>query len=152
VVTGAIEAAFLFQLDMRICGVETIGVTPHGPRIISYLKGRFEGPGLKGTVENGADYILLRADKVAELDARLTLRTDTGEFIYLHYSGVTDIPEEAGDAAAAGILPPGKFKPRVAVRLETASSQHARLNQIQAMGIGQADTVAGTVGYRVYAL
>jgi hypothetical protein len=151
-VTEAIKAAFLFQLEMRISGVETIGVAPRGPRIISYLKGKFEGPGLNGTVENGADYILLRADKVAELDARLTLRTGSGELIYLRYSGVTDIPEDAGDAAAAGILPPGKFNPRVAVRLETASPQHARLNRIQAIGIGRADTVAGAVGYRVYAL
>jgi hypothetical protein len=148
-----IEATFLFQLEMRITGVEVIGITPRGPRVISYVKGEFEGPELKGTVDNGADYILLRpGDMVAELDARLTLRSERDEFIYVGYTGFTDIPEEAREGAAAGILPPGKFKPRVAVRIETSAPRLAKWNRIQAIGIGQADTVAGTVSYKVYGL
>ena len=149
----SIEAVFLFKLDMRITGVETIGVTPRGPRFISYVAGSFEGPDIKGAVVRGTDHILLRpGDMVAELDARLTLQSDRDEFLYVTYTGFTDIPEEARDAAASGIFPPGKFKPRVAVRIEAASPRLAKLNRIQAIGIGQADTVAGTVGYKVYAL
>jgi hypothetical protein len=148
----SIEADLLFQLDMRITGVETVGVTPRGPRIISYVSGTVEGPELKGTV-SGADYILLRAnDMVAELDARLTLKSDRDEFIYVCYTGFTDIPAEAREATAAGIFPPGKFEPRVAVRIEGSSLRLAKLNRIQAIGIGHADTVAGTVGYKVYGL
>ena len=149
---ATIETRLLFKLEMRITGVETVGITPRGPRIISYVNGVFDGPELKGAV-SGTDHILLRPnDMVAELDARLTLRSDRDEFFYVRYSGFTDIPSEAREAAAAGIFPPGKFKPRVAVRIETGSSQHARLNRIQAIGIGQADTVAGTVDYMIYAI
>lgn len=148
----ALDAEFLFQLEVRITGVEMFGVTPCGPRIISYVKGEFDGPGLKGTVDNGADFIRLRSDMVAELDARMTLRTDAGELIYLYYTGFTDIPMEGKAAAAVGQLPPGKFKPRVAVRLETGAQRLSRLNRVQAIGIGQADTVAGTVSYKIYAL
>jgi hypothetical protein len=150
---ATIEAGLLFKLEMRISGVETVGITPRGPRIISYVNGIFEGPKLKGGVVSGADYILLRPDDmVAELDARLTLKSDRDEFFYVQYTGFTDIPPEAREAAAAGVFPPGKFRPRVAVRIETGSSQHARLNRIQAIGIGQADTVAGTVDYMIYGL
>jgi hypothetical protein len=41
---------------------------------------------------------------------------------------------------------------RTAVRFETAAKKHERLNRVQAVGIGRADTVAGTVNYAVYAL
>ena len=148
----ALDAEFLFRLELRITGVDTFGVTPRGPRIISYVKGEFDGPGLKGSVDNGADFILLRRDMVAELNARMTLKTDAGELIYLHYTGFTDIPLEGKAAAALGQLPPGKFNPRVAVRLETGAECLALLNRVQAVGIGRADTVAGTVSYKIYAL
>ena len=45
--------------------------------------GHFEGPRLRGTVLPGgsADWLLLRADGVLEMDLRATLRTDDGALI-----------------------------------------------------------------------
>ena len=70
---ATLEADLLFQLDMRITGGEQVGVGPRGTRVIAYVKGTFAGPGLKGTVENGADWYLLRPDGLGELDVRLEL-------------------------------------------------------------------------------
>ncbi len=150
---ATIDVDLLFQITLNITGAETVGAGPRGTRVIAYVAGTFEGPGLKGTVENGADWYLLRSDGVGELDVRLTLKTDDNEHIYMQYSGVADIPQAVLDHTPPGQLPSGKMDTlRTAVRFETASTKHARLNRIQAVGIGQADTVAGTVGYRIYAL
>ncbi len=150
---ATIEANLLFHLDMRITGGEQVGIGPRGTRVIAYVKGTFEGPELKGTVENGADWYLLRPDGLGELDVRLTLKTAEGEFIYMHYTGVADIPQDVLANTPAGQLPSGKMDSlRTAVRFETAAKKYDRLNRVQAVGIGRADTVAGTVNYAVYAL
>ncbi|MBM4256398.1 MAG: DUF3237 domain-containing protein [Deltaproteobacteria bacterium] len=150
---ATLEADLLFNLDMRITGGEAVGVTPKGTRVIAYVKGTFEGPGLKGTVENGADWYLLRSDGVGELDVRLTMKTDDGEYIYMNYTGIAVIPPEVLAKTAPGQLPSGKMDTlRTAVRFETSSKKYERLNKVQAIGIGKADTSAGTVGYAVYAL
>ncbi len=149
---ASIEAELLFQLEMRITGVDSVGVTARGTRVIAHVKGGFDGPGLKGTVEDGDDWFVLRRDGVGELDVRLTLKTDGGEYIYMHYTGIAEIPQAAIDAAGPGQLPSGKFKLRTAVNLETGSERHARLNRVQAVGVGASDTSAGTVSYKIYAL
>ena len=150
---ATLEADLLFQLDMRITGGEQVGVGPRGTRVIAYVKGTFAGPGLKGTVENGADWYLLRPDGLGELDVRLTLKTDEGEFIYMYYTGVADIPKDVLANTPAGQLPRGKLDSlRTAVCFETAAKKHERLTRVHAVGVGQADTGAGTVSYGVYAL
>ncbi len=149
---ATLEAELLFQIDMKITSAEPIGAGPHGTRTIAYVRGTFEGPELKGTVENGADWFLLRPDGVGELDVRLSLKTQEGEWIYMHYTGLAHIPEEARAKASPGQLPEGSFSLRTAVRFETASPKHDRLNRIQAIGIGSSDTKAGMVSYKIYAL
>ena len=150
---AAIEAQFLFDLNMRILpNAQSIGKIAQGSRIIAYVDGTFAGPRLKGTVENGADWFMLRPDGIGDVDVRLTLKTDAGEYIYMHYTGFADISKAAADATPAGQLPSGNFPLRTAVRFETASAAHALLNRTQAAGIGAVDTVAGTVDYKIYAL
>ncbi|MGE0821778.1 MAG: DUF3237 domain-containing protein [Candidatus Binatia bacterium] len=150
---ATLEADLLFNINMSITGAEPVGVTPKGTRVIAYVKGTFEGPTMKGTIENGADWYLLRSDGVGELDVRLTMKTDDGEFIYMNYTGLAIIPPEVLAKAAPGQLPGGRMDTlRTAVRFETAAKKYERLNKVQAIGIGKADTEAGTVGYAVYAL
>lgn len=76
----AYEARVLIDPD-RI----TIEGTPHGTRrIIRILGGLFEGPAIRGKVlEGGADWQILRADGVNELDARYTMLTDDGVPIHV---------------------------------------------------------------------
>lgn len=149
---ATIEGRLLFQIDMQMTGFQVIGATPEGLRAIAPVSGKFEGPGIKGTVEYGADWGLLRADNTPEINARVTLKTDDGEYIYMHYTGVGEIPEAALKAAKSGEIPGGNWKLRVAVRFETASQKHAILNRVQAVGIGNSNGATATVSYQVYAL
>jgi hypothetical protein len=150
---ATIEADLLFHISLQITGGEAVGAGPRGTRVIAYVKGTFEGPGIKGTAENGADWYLLRPDGLGELDVRVTLKTSDGEYIYMHYTGVADIPKEVLANTPPGQLPSGKMDSlRTAVRFETASKKHDRLNRVQAIGIGKADTITGTVSYDIYAL
>ena len=150
---ATIEADFLFDLSMRVVpGAEPIGRIAQGTRIVAYVKGKFDGPQLKGSVENGADWFMLRPDGIGDIDVRLTLKTDGGELIYMHYTGFCDIPKAVADATPVGQLPAGTFPLRTAIRFETASAKHTRLNHTQAVGIGVLDSVAGTVNYKIYAL
>ena len=150
---ATITVEHLFHISLNITNAEAVGEGPRGTRVIAYVAGTFEGPNCKGTVENGADWYLLRTDGLGELDVRVTLKTDEGEFIYMNYTGVAEIPKDVLANTPPGQLPSGKMDTlRTAVRFETASKKHDRLNRVQAVGIGQADTEAGTVSYMVYAL
>ena len=53
-------------------------------RIIPIIGGELSGPRLRGTVEaGGADFQLVRADSVAELDARYVIRLEDGTPVYV---------------------------------------------------------------------
>ena len=54
-------------------------------RAAGALAGSAFGPA--GTVVGGADWQILHGESLAELDARITLRTDDGHFILLRASG-----------------------------------------------------------------
>lgn len=149
---ATIDANLLFQIDLHMTGAQVVGVGPEGLREIVTVRGSFEGERLKGTIESGADWGRLPADNTPEIDARMTLKTDDGELIYLYYTGVGEIPEAALKAAKPGETPGGVWKLRVAMRFETASKTHAMLNRVQAVGIGSSDISKGTVTYKVYAL
>jgi hypothetical protein len=66
-------------------------------RILPYLGGTFEMPAqkggtfstpeVKGTIVGGADWQILHSDSLSELDARMTLRTDSGHHILIRASG-----------------------------------------------------------------
>jgi hypothetical protein len=76
----------LMTLRVTVAAPQNIGAVPHGTRRTAPLSGgSFEGPRLRGTVLPGgsADWLLLRADGVLELDLRATLRTDDGAIVSL---------------------------------------------------------------------
>ena len=66
-----------------------VGPVPGGRRrIIPILSGTFEGSGMKGRVlPGGADWQIVRADGLGELDTRYTLETDDGKLIYVQNAG-----------------------------------------------------------------
>ena len=73
-------------------------------RIPAQKAGTFKTPEVKGTVVGGADWQILHSESLAELDARITLKTDDGHFILLRASGRRFAPPDvlkrliAGDA------------------------------------------------------
>lgn len=104
--------------------------------IVPITGGRFEGPGLKGTVLNvGADWIKARADGTRDLDVRVTLRTDDDALIYMSYKGIISRSDQ------------GMYW-RVVPVFETEATKYDYLTKMVAVGIGK--RIDGKTAYSIY--
>lgn len=105
-----------------------------------YFKGgAFSGPGLQGRIlPGGGDWVMLRSDGVAELDIRLTLRTDKDELIYVTSAGIFDISPQARQRILDGEqVDPASYYFRTALAFETGAERHRWLNRLVAVGVGR---------------
>ena len=111
---------------------------PTGTRVIADVTGgHFEGADLKGTiVPPGGDWVHVRKDRTIHLDVRLLLVTDDGESILMTYQGI-GLPQDDGTTSI-----------RTAPTFETGSDAYGWLNDVQAVGIGTADSSGVT--YEIY--
>ncbi|HKD69518.1 MAG TPA: DUF3237 domain-containing protein [Candidatus Binataceae bacterium] len=142
-----IEVRLLFSVEMQVEDrTELIGNIPQGSRSIGYVNGRFEGPGISGTI-SACDWFLTRSDGMGEADVRGTLRTDDGALIYMRYSGLLDFRQTAGATPTSGTC-----QVRTAVRFETGAERYRELNCVQAIGIGEVSFDTGSIKYNIYAL
>jgi len=84
-----------FTIHVQVGPPTELGQVARGRRrIIPILGGTFEGPNIRGkVVPGGADWQIVRADGLAELDTRYLLQTESGQLIYI---------QNAGQACAAG--------------------------------------------------
>jgi len=114
----------LFKADIELAPALELGAGPLGRRrIIAITGGRFCGERLSGRVHpGGADWQVIRADGVADLDARYTFETDDGALIYMTFTGLRDDTTRYF---------------RTLPRFETAAPQYAFLNRLLAVGIGE---------------
>src|ERR1035438_2710914 len=73
----------------------------------SVKSGTVSGPRLNGKVldYSGADWPIVRADGVVELNAHYVLEADDGAHIYIRNLGYVYGPRPAADAAAGGVNP-----------------------------------------------
>ena len=84
----------LFRAEITLAPAQELGEAPHGRRrIIPITGGRISGERVSGRVlPGGADWQVVRADGVAELDARYTIETADGALIYVSNRGVRHGP------------------------------------------------------------
>jgi len=133
---------------------QSIGAVPHGTRrTVPIAVGDFEGPRLRGSVLAGgsADWLLLRADGVLELDLRATLRTDDGALISMRSFGLRHGPPDVIEALARGeAVDPAAYYFRTTPRFETANPAYAFLNHRIAIASG--DRRAEGPIYTIYEL
>ena len=95
----------LMTLRVTVAAPQSIGAVPLGIRRTAVMTGGdFEGPRLRGSVlpDGSADWLLLRADGVLELDLRATLRTDDGALISMRSFGLRHGPPEVMTAIGRG--------------------------------------------------
>ena len=80
-----LELQPLLNADITLAAPQELGETPQGRRrIINITGGSFRGERLSGKVlPGGADWQVIRADGVADLDARYTLEPTDGALIYV---------------------------------------------------------------------
>lgn len=117
-----------------------LGPGPAGHRrVVSIRGGSCEGR-LAGTIlPGGADWQVVREDGVIEIEARYVIETGEGETarqrVLVESRGLRHGPPEVMAALARGeSVDPGRYFFRTLIRFETASSEHAWLNGIMAIG------------------
>ena len=128
------------ELRVEVGTAQEIGAVPVGNRRTAPLVGgTFAGPRLRGRVLPGgsADWLLLRADGVLELDLRVTLRTDDGALIAMRSFGLRHGPTDVIEALARGEpVTPDRYYFRTTPRFETAHPAYAFLNRLVAVASG----------------
>ena len=144
---------FLMVIVGHLDDPQDIGPTSIGTRRILYMQGgSFSGPTLNGDVlPGGGDWVLVRPDGVAQLDIRLTLRTDDGTLIYVSSGGLFDIsPALRARIQQGESVDPSEYYFRTTLTFETSANKFAWLNRLVAVGVGSR-TPTGMVT-RVFAL
>jgi uncharacterized protein DUF3237 len=144
----------LMTLRVTVARPRSIGAVPHGTRrTVPITGGDFEGPRLRGSVLPGgsADWLLLRADGVLELDLRATLRTDDGGLISMRSFGLRHGPPDVIEALARGeAVDPTAYYFRTTPRFETAHPGYGFLNHLITVATG--DRRAEGPIYTIYEL
>ena len=115
---------FAFEVRAEVADPTVIGELPTGTRrIVDILGGTFEGPRLRGTLlPGGADWQIVRADGFTEVDARYTLRTESGRLIYVSNVGIRHAPPDVIRRLNAGeAVDPSQVYFRTVPRFETAA-------------------------------
>ena len=129
----------LFKADIELAPAQELGAGPLGRRrIIAITGGRFVGERLSGRVlPGGADWQVIRADGVAELDARYTLETADGALIYVRNHGFRHGPAEVLKRLAAGEnIDPAQYYMRTTPLFETGDERYAWLNGVVCVASG----------------
>jgi hypothetical protein len=117
-----------FEMRATVGAPTEVGKLPDGRirRIIPVTGGTFEGPGIKGKVlaEAGADWQVIASDGVVILDARYTLQTDQGHFIYVWNQGIRHGPADVLKRLGAGeAVDPALYYFRTSPVLEAAAPE-----------------------------
>lgn len=136
-----IEFKPLFEFSAR---VDVPQVTPDGPygtrRFIPVTGGTFKGERLSGVLlPGGADCQLIRPDGVAELDVRVTLKTDDGVTLLMRGLGLRSATPEVMARIARGEFVPGReYYFRNSLVFEAPQSgPYEWLNRLIAIGHGE---------------
>lgn len=142
---------FVMELRVRVDMPVEIGATPHGRRrIVPIRGGSFDGPRLRGAVlDGGADWQIVHADGLTELDTRYTLRTDRGELVYIRNAGLRHAaPAIVAKLLAGEAVDPSLVYFRTVPVFETASPDLQWLTR--AIFIGAGDRHPDLVVIRVW--
>jgi len=100
--------------------------------------GSFRGERLSGRVlAGGADWQVVRADGVADLDARYTLETADGALIYVRNRGYRHGPADVLKKLSSGEdVDPSLYYMRTTPRFETGDARYAWLNRMVCVASG----------------
>jgi Protein of unknown function (DUF3237) len=125
-----------------------LGETAQGRRrIVPLAGGKFTGPELSGTLVPGAsaDWQIVLPDGTALGDIRYTLRTDSGDLLYVQSRGVRRGAAEVLARLGRGEdVDAGEYTFRASTRIETASPDLDWLNKGVFIAVG-ARAAAGVI-------
>ncbi len=122
---------FIFELKVKIDKPYIVGETPHGlRRIIPILGGTVEGDKIKGEIlTGGADWQIVRADGVAELEAHYQIKTNDGVTIYVKNVGLrVATPEVAARIGKGEYVAPSEYYFRAVPKFEAPKGKYEWMN------------------------
>ena len=131
---------FLMNLAVDVGEIVSMGSAPLGERrVVSILGGTFEGSGMRGEVlSGGADWQIVRADGVLDIDASYVLKEQGGGLVRVISQGYRYGPPEVMAAMARGEdLDPSSYFFRAILRFETGASYLASLNRTIAVATAE---------------
>jgi hypothetical protein len=123
----------LLRAEITLAPPQELGDGPLGRRrVIPITGGSFSGERVSGRVlAGGADWQVIRADGVAELDARYTLETGDGALIYVRNFGYRHGPADVIRRLTAGeAVDPSAYYFRTTPRFETGAKRYLWMNRI----------------------
>jgi hypothetical protein len=129
----------LLRAEITLAPAQELGDAPHGRRrVIGITGGSFRGEKLAGRVlAGGADWQVIRADGVAELDARYTLETADGALIYVRNFGYRHGPPDIIRRLMAGeAVDPARYYMRTTPLFETGAERYRWLNGLICVAAG----------------
>jgi Protein of unknown function (DUF3237) len=131
----------LMRLAVEVGEITSIGAAPNGERrFVAISGGSFEsadGRWRGRVLPGGADWQLLRADGVLEVDARYLLEDEQGACVQVVSQGLRHGPPEVIAALARGeAVDAATYYFRTALRFETAALSLQHLNRVVAVGVG----------------
>ena len=108
-------------------------------RVITITGGNVLGPKIHGKiVPGGADFQFIRANGVAELQARYVIELDAGGLVYVENNAMRHGSPEAMERLKRGEpVDPKEIYFRGAVRMETAAAEYDWLNKHLFIAMGQ---------------
>jgi hypothetical protein len=147
-----IDLEFLFSMSVQVGELRSLGTGPMGERrVVSILGGTFEGPAMKGTVVPGADWQLLRADGLLDLDARYAIKEERGGLVQVVSQGYRHGPPEVMAQLARGeSVDASKYFFKTVMRFETGAPELAFLNKT--IAIARAERKARGVELQAWAI
>lgn len=129
----------LLKAEITLAPAQELGEAPLGRRrIIPITGGRFRGARLSGKVlPGGADWQIVCADGLSQLEARYTLETDDGALIYVRNVGLRHGPADVLAKLAVGEpVDPSRYYMRTTPSFETGAERYRWLNRIVCVATG----------------
>lgn len=145
-----LKTEHLFDMVVILQTPIVVGATPKGNRqILVGEGGEFQGKRIQGIIlPNGADWFLVRADGVGELDVRVVLQTHDNEKIYMSSTGFLHYPLDKAKKVLSGKAKAEEYYLREKTVFETSAKKYDWLNSIVAVGTGWYQP--GKVGMSIY--
>jgi hypothetical protein len=134
------KLTLVMTLRVQVGPPMELGEVPRGRRrIIPILGGTFEGPNFRGMVlAGGADWQIVRADGLAELDTRYALQTEQGSLIYIQNAGMRHAPPDITKKLLAGEpVDPAQVYFKTVPTFETSAPELQWLTRAIFVGTGE---------------
>ncbi len=142
----------IYHLEATVGDPQDVGEISAGHRrIVPLTGGTFSGPGLRGSLRQGAsaDWQVILPDGTALGDVRYTLETEQGHLLYVQSQGVRYGSREVlGRLARGEDVGADEYTFRTSVKIETGASDLDWLNKGIFVGVGGRQP--GGVIYEVY--